>query len=306
MAFEAPEHELYSPAGDRPPERRRVWSWMVGLPVLEPGSLGPEQETVASYVGGLLESFGMVCALILDSVVVTVRALLHRRFPWREFFDQAWMLVSVSLLPTVLIAVPFGAVIVLEVGALANQVGATSFTGAVDALTTVREVAPIVTALILSGAGGSAICADLGSRTIRDEIAAMEVMGVSPVERLVAPRLLAGTIVAVLLNGIVAFAGLISAYAADVYILKGTSGGYLQAFSEFAQGADVIESTIKALVFGFIAAVLACYKGLSVRRGPVGVGQAVNQAVVVTGLALFTMDLVFTEIFLVIVPLKVP
>lgn len=282
-----------------------AWTMLIGPPLLDARSLA-RSDSLGSYFSGLLESFGDVVALVLDSVVVTARAVRRGRFAWRECGDQAWMLVSVALLPTVFIAVPFGGVIVLEVGGLANQVGATSFTGAVDALTTVREVAPIVTALILSGAGGSAICADLGSRTIRDEIAAMEVMGVSPLERLVAPRILAGVVVAVLLNGIVAFAGLVAAYAADVYILGGTSGGYLEAFSSFAQGADIIESTLKAFIFGFIATVLACYKGLHARKGAVGVGLAVNQSVVVTGLALFTLDLVLTDIFLVIVPLKVP
>lgn len=285
------------------PDGRR-WSSLFGPPVITADSL-LQVRGMRDYVLGLLEAFGTVSALILDSVVITVRSVVRGRFSWREFLDQAWMLVSVSLLPTIFIAVPFGGVIVLEVGGLASQVGATSFTGSVDALTTVREVAPIVTALILSGAGGSAICADLGARTIRDEISAMEVMGVDPVERLVAPRLLAGVVVAGLLNGIVAFAGLLAAYAADVYILGGASGSYLEAFSSFSQGADIIESTIKALLFGLIASVVACYKGLNARRGPVGVGLAVNQSVVLTGLALFTLDLILTDIFLVLVPLKV-
>ena len=290
-----------------PLRRRTRWEQLV-----YPGALGLDDmlgEGGGGVVATLREqatNFGNVVALTLDAAVLTATGLVRRRFQVREFVDQAWMLVSVSLLPTILIAVPFGTVIVLEVGALANQVGATSFTGAVDALTTVREVAPIVTALILSGAGGSAICSDLGARTIRDEIAAMEVMGISPVERLVAPRLLAGVVVAVLLNGIVAFAGIVSAYASDVYILHGTSGAYLQAFSSFAQGTDVIESTIKAAIFGFVAAVLACYKGLTAKRGAVGVGEAVNQSVVMTGLALFTLDLIITDIFLVIVPLRLP
>jgi phospholipid/cholesterol/gamma-HCH transport system permease protein len=289
----------------RPGKVSAAWTLLLGPPMLDDRSLA-RSSSLGSYLTDLLEAFGHVVALVLDSVIVTARALRRGRFAWREFAEQAWMLVSVSLLPTIFIAVPFGGVIVLEVGGLATQVGATSFTGAVDALTTVREVAPIVTALILSGAGGSAICADLGSRTIRDEISAMQVMGVSPLERLVAPRILAGVIVAVFLNGIVAFAGLVAAYATDVYILGGTSGGYLEAFSSFAQGADIFESTLKALIFGFIATVLACYKGLNAKKGAVGVGLAVNQSVVITGLALFTIDLVLTDIFLVIVPLKVP
>lgn len=281
------------------------WDWLIGTRLVDMEQFA-RPSTAGAYLNEIVANFGNVVALTLDAAVVTVRGLIRRRFPFREALEQAWMLVSVSLLPTILIAVPFGTIIVLEVGGLANQVGATSFTGAIDALTTVREVAPIVTALILSGAGGSAICSDLGARTIRDEISAMEVMGISPVERLVAPRILAGILVAVFLNGIVAFAGLVSAYASDIYILHGTSGAYLNAFSSFSQGADIIESTLKAAIFGFVAAVLACYKGLGAKRGAVGVGEAVNQSVVLTGLALFTLDLILTDVFLVLVPLRVP
>ncbi|MCU4187497.1 ABC transporter permease [Acidiferrimicrobium sp. IK] len=253
----------------------------------------------------MVGNFGAVVAMVLDSAVLTVSALVRRRFPWREFFEQAWMMVSVSLLPTILISVPFGTVIVLEVGGLANQIGAPSLVGSVDAIFAVREVAPVVTALILSGAAGSAICADLGARTIRDEIAAMEVMGVDPVERLVAPRLLAGIVVACLLDGIVALAGVLSAYATAVYVLHTGGGSYLTAFSQFAQSADFAEATLKAGVFGFVATVLAAYKGLTAKKGAIGVGAAVNESVVITGVALFFLNLVLTEIFLVIVPVKV-
>lgn len=260
----------------------------------------------ATRAAAAVDGFGSVSAMVLDSIVATANSLRRGQFPWREFFDQAWMMVSVSLLPTILISVPFGTIIVLEVGGLAHQIGSTSIVGSVDAIFAVREVAPVVTALILSGAAGSAICADLGSRTIRDEIAAMEVMGVNPLQRLVAPRLLAGLVVAVLLNGIVAFAGIVSAYATAIYVLHGTAGSYLSAFSAFSQPADIIESMLKAGVFGLVGTVLACYKGLTTSKGAVGVGRAVNQAVVVGGVALFFLNLVLTEIFLVLVPVKVP
>lgn len=257
-------------------------------------------------LGGGIDSFGAVSAMVLDSIVATGRSLARGQFPWREFMDQAWMMVSVSLLPTILISIPFGTIIVLEVGGLAHQIGSTSVVGSVDAIFAVREVAPVVTALILSGAAGSAICSDLGSRTIRDEIAAMEVMGIDPLQRLVAPRLVAGLIVAVLLNGIVAFAGIVAAYGTAVYVLHGAAGSYLNAFSAFSQASDIIESTLKAAIFGLLGAVLACYKGLTTHKGAVGVGRAVNQAVVINGIALFFINLVLTEVFLVLVPVKVP
>lgn len=251
---------------------------------------------------GGVRSFGALVALVLDTIVASISAILHGRFAVREFFEQAWFLVSVSLLPTLLIALPFGLVLVLEVGSLANNIGAPSFVGAVDAVGIVREAAPLIVAIVLAGAGGSAVCADLGARTIRDEIAAMQVMGLDEVERLVAPRMLAMVIVSVLLNGIVAMAGIISGYIADVTVLHGSAGGFLNSFTTFAQPQDIIESELKAAVFGVLASVVAAYKGLSVKKGPSGVGEAVNQSVVVTGISLFVVNLILTEIFLVLVP----
>jgi phospholipid/cholesterol/gamma-HCH transport system permease protein len=243
--------------------------------------------------------------MVLDAVVATVSSLVRRRFPWGEFIDQTWFLISVTFLPTIMIAIPFGLVFVIEIGGLATQVGATSIVGAVDAIAIVREAAPIITALLLSGAGGSAICSDLGARTIRDEIAAMQVMAVDPVERLVAPRLLATVLVALLLNGVVAFAGIMTGYIASVLVLHGSAGGFLNSFSSFAQPSDFVESMVKAGVFGIMAAVVASYQGLNVKSGPAGVGEAVNRSVVITGLLLFALNLLITEVFLVAVPPRV-
>ena len=87
----------------------------------------------------------------------------------REFVQQSWFIASVTILPTMLVSIPFGAVIALELGTLARQIGAQSLTGAASVLAIIREASPIVCALLIAGAGGSAICADLGSRKIRDE-----------------------------------------------------------------------------------------------------------------------------------------
>ena len=134
---------------------------------------------------------GSLFALFLD----VVRMTFKRPFQVREFIQQAWFIASVTILPTMIVAIPFGAVIALELGTLARQIGAQSFTGAASVLAIIREASPIVCALLISGAGGSAICADLGSRKIRDEIDAMEVLGISPVQRLVVPRVLACVLV---------------------------------------------------------------------------------------------------------------
>src|SRR5690348_3256834 len=120
-----------------------------------------------------------------------MRGIFRRPFQFREFVQQAWFIASVTIIPTALVAIPFGAVIALQVGGLIKQFGAQSFTGSASVLAVVREAGPIATSLLIAGAGGSAIAADLGARKIREELDAMMVLGIDPIQRLVVPRVLA-------------------------------------------------------------------------------------------------------------------
>ncbi|MCP2253016.1 phospholipid/cholesterol/gamma-HCH transport system permease protein [Prauserella aidingensis] len=249
---------------------------------------------------GMLRETGKLFALGLD----ISRGLFQRPFQLREFIQQAWFIASVTILPTALVAIPFGAIISLQFGSLASQLGAESYTGAGSVLATVQQAAPLVTALLVAGAGGSAICADIGARTIREEIDAMEVLGVSAVQRLIVPRVLACMLVAVLLNGMVSVIGVLGGYFFNVVLQGGTPGAYLASFSALAQLPDLWVGEIKALIFGFLAAVVASYRGLNPPPGPKGVGDAVNQSVVITFLLLFVVNVVMTLIYLQLVPPK--
>jgi len=222
----------------------------------------------------------------------------------RETVEQFWFIASVTILPAALVSIPFGAVIALQVGSLTRQLGAESFTGAASVLAIVQQASPLVTALLVAGAGGSAICADLGARTIREEMDAMEVMGISPVQRLVVPRVHAAMGVAVLLNGLVSTVGVVGGYFFNVIMQNGTPGAYLASFSALAHLPDLWVSEIKALIFGFVAGVVAANRGISAKGGPKGVGDAVNQSVVVAFLLLFFVNLVITAIYLRVVPPK--
>ena len=232
------------------------------------------------------------------------RAAVRRPFQVRELVQQAWFIASVTILPTALVAIPFGAVIALQLGSLTRQLGAQSFTGAASVLAVIREASPIVTALLVAGAGGSAICADLGSRKIREEIDAMQVLGVDPVQRLVVPRVLAAMLVAVLLNGLVSVVGVCGGYFFNVVLQGGTPGAYLASFAALAQLPDLYAGEVKALVFGAIAALVAAHKGLSAGGGPKGVGDAVNSSVVISFLLLFFTNFVLTAIYFQVVPAK--
>jgi phospholipid/cholesterol/gamma-HCH transport system permease protein len=247
-----------------------------------------------------LRESGKLFALALD----VVRVLPKRPVQWREFIRQAWFIASVCILPTALVSIPFGAVVALQFGNLADQLGAQSFTGGASVLAVLREASPLVTALLIAGAGGSAICADLGARKIREEIDAMEVLGIDPVHRLVVPRVLAAMLVSVLLNGLVSVVGVAGGYFFNVVVQHGTPGAYLASFTALAQLPDLYAAEIKALVFGFLAAIVACYKGLNASGGPKGVGEAVNHSVVITFLLLFFTNFVMTAVYFQIVPAK--
>ena len=223
---------------------------------------------------------------------------------WQEYLRQCWFIAKVTSIPVVLISIPFGAVIALQVGGLIKQFGAQSFTGSASVLAVVREAGPIATSLLIAGAGGSAIAADLGARKIREELDAMMVLGIDPIQRLVVPRVLATMLVAVFLNGLVSVVGVAGGYVFNVVLQDGTPGAYLASFTALAQLPDLWQGMAKALVFGLIAAIVACYKGMNAAGGPKGVGDAVNEAVVITFMLLFVVNFVMSAIYFQLVPPK--
>lgn len=254
-----------------------------------------------SVVSNGLREAGSFFGLVVD----VVKAVPKRPFQLKEMIQQAWFVASVTIVPTALVSIPFGAVIALQLGTLTRQLGAQSFTGAASVLAVVREASPLVTALLVAGAGGSAICADLGSRKIREEIDAMEVLGISPIQRLVVPRVVATMLVAALLNGLVSVVGVVGGYVFNVLVQGGTPGAYLASFTALAQLADLWTAEIKALIFGALAALVASYKGLTAGGGPKGVGDAVNQSVVITFMLLFVVNFVASAVYFQVVPQKI-
>lgn len=230
------------------------------------------------------------------------KASLTTRFQLREFVEQAWFIVSVTLMPTVLVSIPFGAVISLQVGSLTGQLGAQSFAGATAVLAVVREAAPIAAALIIAGAAGSAICADMGSRKIREEIDALEVLGIDPVVRLVTPRVQACVFVSIMINGIVIAAGILGGYFFTVTIQHGSAGAFLSSFTALATLPDLYVAMIKAGLFGYVAAIIGAYNGLNSGGGPSGVGRSVNESVIVAFMVLFVLNALISAIYFQVIP----
>lgn len=239
-----------------------------------------------------LGSLGEFFALSADAF----RGMVVWPFQWREFIDQCWFIVRVSLVPTLLVALPFTALISFTFNILAAEFGASDVAGAGATLGAVTQVGPIVTVLVVAGAGATAICADLGSRTIREEIDAMEVLGIDPVVRLVSPRVLASMLVALLLNALVCAIGITGSFVFSVFFQNVTPGAFVDGIPLLTGLPELVISQVKAGAFGLIAALIACYRGLTVKGGPKSVGQAVNETVVYAFMALFLVNVVMTAI----------
>lgn len=221
---------------------------------------------------------------------------------WPELVEQCLFLIKVTTLPVMLIAVPLGATISLQVGQLTRQLGAESLTGAVVIVGVVREAAPIAAALLIAGAGGSAMTADMGARNIRDELSAMSVMSVNPTHRLVTPRLWAASIVGVLLVSLIIISGVGGGYLFNVVIQGVSPGAYFQGADALLRSSDLALAIGKAGLFGFMAATVACHRGMSCNRSPVGVGTAVKEAVVTTLLLVFIANYVITSLYTLVLP----
>ncbi|SPM40609.1 ABC-type transporter Mla maintaining outer membrane lipid asymmetry, permease component MlaE [Mycobacterium numidiamassiliense] len=217
-------------------------------------------------------------------------------FAWREYLLQCWFVARVSTLPGILMTIPWAVISGFLFNVLLTDIGAADFSGTGCAIFTVDQSAPIVTVLVVAGAGATAMCADLGARTIREELDAMRVMGINPIQALVVPRVLAATTVSLALASVVITAGLIGAFFCSVFLMHVSAGAWVTGLTTLTHMADVIISMVKATLFGLAAGLIACYKGISVGGGPAGVGSAVNETVVFAFIVLFVTNIIVTAV----------
>jgi phospholipid/cholesterol/gamma-HCH transport system permease protein len=246
----------------------------------------------AASAGKPLRELGSFFALSLDILVQMVRP----PFAWREFVHQAWFVARVSSAPAVFLAIPFNTLAVFIVNILLVEIGAADASGTGSALAAVVYLGPITAVLVVAGTGATAMCADLGARTIREEVDAMRVMGINPTQRLLVPRVLALGLNGLVLNAIITIVGLITEYLFSVYFQHINPGSYMASLTLLVGLTDVVIAFAKAMLFGLVAGFIACYKGITVGGGPQGVGNAVNETVVYTFMALFVINVVLTAI----------
>lgn len=187
-----------------------------------------------------------------------------------------------------------GAVFSLQIGHIFAIFGAQGMMGAATAKALVRELSPLVVGFLLAGRGGAAITAEIATMKVNEQVDAMEAMAVDPVSYLVVPRVIAAVTMLPVLTGIFTFTGMLGSLAVGILIFNVDQGVFFDKLIKIVALKDIWSGLQKALVFGFVIALLACRYGLSASGGAKGVGLATTRSVVVQLLVLLGFDFVIT------------
>jgi phospholipid/cholesterol/gamma-HCH transport system permease protein len=250
---------------------------------------------VKPLVGPIHEA-GAIVRLLAEVVWLAVS---RPRGYWGEVRDQMFHILRICALPLIVSTFVFGFGAPGLVGAnLFGLFGVTERLGSFLNMATIREFAPWVNAMVIAGVVGTSITADLGARRVREEIDALEVLAVDPVRRLVLPRVIALTLMTALLNVLALTCGLAGGYLAGVPVGGASSAALLNNLFNNLTTVDVWGSVAKTALFGLIIGIVCSHKGLSARGGPMGVGRAVNQAVVIAFAAVWVVNFLFTATML--------
>lgn len=217
--------------------------------------------TLLGRIRASVETIGRSTRLFVELIVFSVVDTLGWRMPVGEVLDQTLKLFKVTALPALLMAVPIGAEVSVQVGGVMDQVGANSLAGAASGLGVVGQGAPMAAGLLMSGAAASAIASDIGARAIREEIDAMRVMGVNPIQRLIVPRFIAMLLIAPALCIIIICAGVGAGLVISANVNDVVPASFWQSFGAFATPTDLVFSTLKTLLFAVIVVVVASLRG---------------------------------------------
>ena len=216
--------------------------------------------------------------------------------------QQLYVIGVQSISVVALVGVFTGAVLAVQGEHTLAQFGATAYTGSAIALSLIRELGPVLTALMVNGRAGSAMTAELGIMKITEQVDALRSMAVDPIRYLMVPRIIAGLISVPLLTCIFNLVGIAGGYVVGVESLGLSSGTFMSQMVQAVEDVDVISGLVKSLVFGFTLSWVACYKGWTCGFGAVGVNRATTSAVVTSSVAILVTDYFLTSILTNIFP----
>ena len=205
--------------------------------------------------------------------------------------------IGVKTTLVILLTRPFtGMVLALQIYYVLVRFGAEARLGPVVALTLIRELGPVISALMVTGRAGSAMTAEIGIMRITEQIDALDAMALNPYKYLVIPNLAAGMISVPLLNAIFVVVGVFGGYAVGVGLVGMSSGTYFGGIKDFVVARDILEGIYKSFSFGILITWVSCYKGYFAGYGAEGVSKATTQAVVLSSVLVLVWDYFMTSI----------
>jgi phospholipid/cholesterol/gamma-HCH transport system permease protein len=255
-------------------------------------------EALGKYILKRVSEFGVFCFYLQEIFVQMFRS----KFRFQLIMQQAEFIGNQSLNIILLTGFFTGAAFALSIGPFFQQFKAESIMGAATALSLARELAPVMTAFLLTGRAGSSMTAEIATMKVNEQIDAMEAMAVDPISYLVVPRLIAAVAIMPFLCGIFIFIGVLASFVVGIFLFNIDSGIFFDKMTFLVKSKDIVLGLQKAFAFAIVIAVVACRYGLKASGGAKGVGLATTNSVVATLLALLAVDYVITYFQLVVSP----
>jgi phospholipid/cholesterol/gamma-HCH transport system permease protein len=231
-------------------------------------------------------------------ITSTLRGIVTRPIYFHDIVEQLDAIGIGSLTVVLLSGLFTGAALALQTGQTLDRFGARPVVGQLVSASMVRELGPVLTALMLTGRVGSGIAAELGSMMVTDQINALRALGTDPIRKLVVPRVFSGFVMTPILTVISDFVGITGGWVVARFTLQVNTGLYWSSVTKALYMGDVWMGTIKPLVFGFIIVTIACHVGLRTTGGTAGVGKSTTMSVVAGSVAVIAADFFVSQLLL--------
>jgi phospholipid/cholesterol/gamma-HCH transport system permease protein len=250
---------------------------------------GRKGQQFVEYIGGLFQLLGR-----------TFSGIFTRPFYSAELLHQMDELGVKSVSITGITAFVTGGVLALQTAYSLEAFGGKNFIGRIVSLSLVRELGPILTALMVAGRAGSGITAELGSMTVTEQVDALRAMAVSPIRRLVVPRVLAVILMMPVLTAIADVLGIVGGLGIAVLDIRMTAQDYITSIWQQLSISDIFSGLGKTVFFGLEIGAIGCYNGLQVEGGATAVGRSTTRTVVLASISILVSDFFLTKLFLAI------
>lgn len=244
------------------------------------------------FITSFFKNFGQACLFLLE---VLIKALLP---PYRFslIIQQLYVVGVQSVIVVSLVGAFTGAVLAVQGVYTLSKFGATAFTGPAIALSLIRELGPVLTALMVNGRAGSSMTAELGIMKITEQVDALRSMAVDPIRYLMVPRMVAGLISVPLLTALFNVVGIFGGFVIGVGTLGLSSGTFMGEMKQSVDHVDVMSGLVKSIFFGLCISWVACYKGWTCGFGSEGVNRATTSAVVTASVIILVLDYFLSSI----------